>query len=53
MLVVVSDSSVIIDLAKMCLIESAFRLPYEFLIPDVRFEDELLDLATYSGISLY
>ena len=47
MQVIVSDSSVIIDLAKAGLIEAAFSLPYEFVIPDVMFADELLDLAGY------
>lgn len=48
MQVIVSDSSVLIDLAKALLIESAFRLPYEFVVPDVMFADELLDLGSYT-----
>ena len=48
MLVIVSDSSVLIDLAKARLIESALALPYEFLVPDVMFADELLDLGSYT-----
>lgn len=59
MLVVVSDSSVLIDLAKAQLIESALALPYDFVVPDVMFADELLDLGHYThddllgaGISL-
>jgi predicted nucleic acid-binding protein len=47
MKVVVSDTSVIIDLCKVQLIESAFSLPYEFVVPNVMFEDELLDLSNY------
>ena len=48
MLVIVSDSSVLIDLAKARLIESALGLPYEFVVPDVMFADELLDLGSYT-----
>jgi predicted nucleic acid-binding protein len=47
-LVVVSDSSVLIDLAKARLFEPAFALPYRFVIPDVMFADELLDLGSYT-----
>lgn len=47
MKVVVSDTSVIIDLCKVQLIESAFSLPYEFVVPNVMFEDEFLDLSNY------
>ncbi len=48
MAVIVSDSSVIIDLTKVQLIENAFNLPYEFYIPDVMFADELVSLGSYS-----
>lgn len=47
MRVVISDSSVLIDLAKARLIESTLALPYEFVIPDVIFADELIDLRHY------
>ncbi len=47
MRVVISDSSVLIDLAKVKLIERTLALPYEFVIPDVIFEDELIDLKNY------
>jgi len=47
MKVIVSDSSVIIDLAKASLVEPALQLPYDFVIPDVMFADELLDLGRY------
>lgn len=42
MRIVVSDSSCIIDLRKANLLESFLRLPYEILIPNTLFEDELL-----------
>ena len=48
MLVIVSDSSVLIDLAKARIIKSALGLPYEFVVPDVMFADELLDLGSYT-----
>lgn len=47
MRVVISDSSVLIDLAKARLIENTLALPYEFVIPDVIFADELIDLKHY------
>lgn len=47
MKVIVSDTSVIIDLSKVRLIEPAFALPYEFVVPNVMFEDEFLDLGDY------
>ena len=45
MKVIVSDTSVIIDLCKVQLIEPAFSLPYEFVVPDVMLQDEFLDLS--------
>lgn len=47
MRVIVSDSSIIIDLAKGELIEPALALPYEFVIPDALFENELINLGRY------
>lgn len=47
MRVIVSDRSVIIDLAKVRLIKAAFRLPHRFTITNVMYEDELLDLGDY------
>ena len=52
MLVIVSDSSVLIDIARVQLIERALALPYEFVVPDVMFADELLDLGRYTRDSL-
>jgi predicted nucleic acid-binding protein len=42
MRIVVSDSSCLIDLRKVSLLDAFLRLPCEFLIPDTLFEDELL-----------
>lgn len=46
--IVVSDASVILDLAKARLIEAALALSFDFVIPDFIFNQELLDLGAYS-----
>jgi predicted nucleic acid-binding protein len=45
MRIVVSDSSCIIDLRKASLMDVFLRLPYEVLIPNTLFEEELLDIT--------
>lgn len=42
MRIIVSDSSCLIDLRKASLFEVFVRLPYEILIPNTLFEEELL-----------
>jgi predicted nucleic acid-binding protein len=42
MRIVVSDTSCIIDLRKVSLLDIFLKLPYEILIPDLLFEEELL-----------
>jgi predicted nucleic acid-binding protein len=42
MRIVVSDTSCLIDLRKVSLLDTFLRLPYEFLIPNTLFEEELL-----------
>ena len=42
MRIVVSDSSCIINLRKVSLLDIFLRLPHEILIPDLLFEEELL-----------
>src|SRR5271157_2071993 len=42
MRIIVSDSSCLIDLRKGSLLEVFLRLPYEFVIPNTLFEEELL-----------
>jgi hypothetical protein len=42
MRIIVSDSSCLIDLRKASLLDVFLRLPYEILIPNTLFEDELL-----------
>ena len=39
--VLVSDTSVLIDLDRGSLVEPAFRLPFEFIVPDLLYEREL------------
>src|SRR5258708_19581848 len=40
--IIVSDSSCLIDLRKASLLEVFLQLPYEILIPNTLFEDELV-----------
>jgi hypothetical protein len=41
--VLVSDTSVLIDIQRASLMLRIFDLPYEFIVPDVLYETELLD----------
>lgn len=43
MRVLVSDTSVIIDLERGALLDHVFRLPFEFAVPDLLFHRELKD----------
>lgn len=43
--VVISDSSCLIDLRKASLLDVFLRLPYELLIPNTLFEEELLKFS--------
>jgi len=49
MRIIVSDSSCIIDLGKSSLIRAVLQLPYTFVMPDVLFEDELLNFMMPSA----
>lgn len=42
MRIIVSDSSCLIDLRKVALLDAFLKLPYEVIIPNTLFEDELL-----------
>jgi hypothetical protein len=42
MRIIVSDSNCLIDLRKAALLSAFLQLPYEILIPDTLFEEELL-----------
>jgi predicted nucleic acid-binding protein len=48
-LVLVSDTSVLIDLQRGQLLETALRLPYDFAVPDLLYEREL---RTWQGPDL-
>ena len=48
MRVLVSDSSVLLELAKRGLLPAMFRLPFEFVVPDLLYQEELIDLGEYS-----
>ena len=41
MRVLVSDTSVLIDLERGSLLEASFRLPYQFSVPDLLYDREL------------
>ena len=43
MKVLVSDTSVLIDLDRGSLVDATFRLPFEFTVPDLLYERELKD----------
>jgi predicted nucleic acid-binding protein len=45
MRIIVSDSSCLIDFRKASLLEAFLGLPYEVIIPDTLFEDELLKFS--------
>jgi hypothetical protein len=47
--VLVSDTSVLIDLERGSFLEAAFRLPFEFVVPDLLYKREL---APYGGQAL-
>ncbi len=49
MKVIVSDTSVLIDLERGSFLESIFILPFEFVVPDLLFEREL---KNYNGCAL-
>ena len=55
MRVVVSDTSVLIDLEHGLLLESTFHLPYKFAVPDLMYERELKDYSgpDLTGLGLY
>ena len=40
--ILVSDTSILIDLERAQLLEAAFQLPFEFAVPDLLYERELV-----------
>ncbi len=49
-LVLVSDTSVLIDLHRGDLLEAALGLPHEFAVPDLLFDRELRGTQPSSGL---
>ena len=47
--VLVSDTSVLVDLERGSFLEASFRLPFRFVVPDLLYEQELKD---YGGDEL-
>ncbi len=45
MRIIISDTSCLIDLRKAALLAAFLRLPFEILIPNTLFEDELLSFS--------
>lgn len=45
MRIIISDTSCLIDLRKVALLAAFLRLPFEILIPNTLFEDELLSFT--------
>src|SRR5690554_3218621 len=43
MRVLVSDTSVLVDLERGALLEASFRLPFRYCVPDLLYERELKD----------
>jgi hypothetical protein len=41
----VSDTSVIVDLERGALVDSCFRLPFEFAVPDLLYSREVIEAA--------
>ena len=52
MKVLVSDTSVLIDLERGSLLETSFRLSFEFAVPDLLFKQELEDYGGQRLIEL-
>ena len=48
MKVLVSDSSILIEFSKRQLLDKMFQLEFEFAVPDLLFQEELIDLGAYS-----
>ena len=45
--VLVSDSSVLIEFSKRDLLDRMFELSFQFAVPDLLFNEELIDLGRY------
>lgn len=52
MRVLVSDTSVLIDLERGALLETSFTLPFEFVVPDLLYRQELAEFGGPGLINL-
>ena len=50
MQLLISDANILIDMDDSGLLSSLFKLPYEFVTPDVLFEEELKEKFVYSSL---
>ena len=48
MKVLVSDSSILIEFSRRELLYRMFQLEFQFVVPDLLFHEELIDLGVYS-----
>ena len=52
MQILVSDSSVLIEFSKRDLLDRMFELRFQFAVPDLLFNEELIDLGRYDRLDL-
>ena len=52
MQILVSDSSVLIEFSKRDLLDRMFELRFQFSVPDLLFNEELIDLGRYDRLDL-
>jgi hypothetical protein len=52
MRIIIGDTNALIDLRKAALLEALLWLPYEFQVPDLLYEDELLSIPVGEKRSL-
>ena len=53
MQVLVSDTSVLVDLERGSLLEASFSLPFQFAVPDLLYERELKSYVGDDSVRLW
>lgn len=48
MKILVSDSSILIEFSKRELLDKMFHLEFQFVVPDLLYHEELIDLGAYT-----
>lgn len=48
MKILVSNSSILIEFSKRELLDKMFHLEFQFVVPDLLYHEELMDLSTYT-----